>query len=197
MELNSVKLSDIKDWDGFVSACAAGGTCGRCKGTGINKGLKGEGYSFPDRPCYFCNGTGSLGGFEPLAVVKACFVVKKGQRARFRRSPPARWNDRARGSDNARAYYVWRMIRFHGGKDVTMPMEAISVCEGDPAMPLLDALVTVVAKMVCGTDRAAAYRWGRLLVDPTLPEYPPGEPMSATTHQPAILEPEMDHEPAE
>lgn len=197
MESNAVSLDNITDWAGFVAACAAGGVCGRCKGTKITKGMSGEGYNFPDRPCYFCDGKGVLGGFDPLTIVKACFVVKPGKSARFRQSPPSKWSARKRGSDGARAYYVWRMVRFHGGKDVTMPMEAISVCEGDPALPLLDVLVSVVAKRVCGTDRAAAYRWGRLLVDPTLPEYPPGEPLSATTHQPAILEAEMDHEPAE
>lgn len=191
-----MKLEEITDRDAYVAACKAGGECGRCKGTGINKGYAYGIHSQPDRVCYVCNGKKVLPGFDPLPLVKGCFVLDKktGEPRRWKRSAPSKVQHRSNGTDAARVYYVWRMARFHGGADVTMPMEAISVTSSDPCVPLLDVLATSLARAVYGSDMAAAYRWGRLLKDATLPEYPPGVAISASSHQPAILEPEEEHE---
>ncbi len=79
---------------------------------------------------------------------------------------------------------------------MTMPMEAMSCAEGDPLAVLLDPLASVVAKIVFGNDMSAAYRWGRLLINPDLPEMPEGCALSASSHYPSVLSPELDHEPA-
>ncbi len=191
-----MKFEEITDWDGYVAACKEGGTCGRCKGTGIDKGYTFESYSRPDRPCYICEGTKTLPGFDPLPLAKGCFVIDKktDQPKRWKRSAPSKMQHRKSGTDAARVYYLWRMARFHGGADVTMPMEAMTVTSGDPCVPLLDVLAESLARAIYGSDRAAAYRWGRLLKDASLPEYPPGVALSASSHMPAILEPEEDHE---
>ena len=191
-----MKFEEITDWDGYVAACRAGGPCGRCKGTGIDKGYTIGTCSAPDRVCYVCHGAKVLPGFDPLPLAKGCFVLDKktGEPRRWKRSAPSKVQVRSQGSEAARVYYLWRMARFHGGADVTMPMEAISVTSGDPCVPLLDVLAESLARAIYGSDKAAAYRWGRLLKDATLPEYPPGVALSASSHQPAILEPEEDHE---
>jgi len=207
METNMSKpvdLSAINDWDGYLAACAQGGSCTKCKGTGKNsytgtsEAFREAFKPFEGRPCCFCDGKGQFPGFDPLVIVKECFVLDKktGKPKRFRRSAPDAYQNRHAGSVAARAYYVWRMARFHGGADVHMPMEAIGVVEGDPMGKLLDPLASAVAKIAFGDDRAGAYRWGRLLIDPTLPEYPPGVALSGSSHGPVVLTPELDHEPA-
>lgn len=65
--------------------------------------------------------------------------------------------------DEARAYYVWRLARFHGGKDTTMPVAADMCVRGDPYKGELDKLADEVAKEHFGTDKAAALMWGRAL----------------------------------
>lgn len=62
-----------------------------------------------------------------------------------------------------RSYYVWRMARFHGGRDVTMPVIAFFGVHGDPFRSELDTLASLLAREVFGTDMAAAHRWGGLL----------------------------------
>jgi len=62
-----------------------------------------------------------------------------------------------------RAYYVWRMARFHGGKDVRMPVMASVHAEHDPYLPTLDAMADAVAVRFLGTKFAAAARWGSAL----------------------------------
>jgi hypothetical protein len=66
-----------------------------------------------------------------------------------------------------RAYYVWRLARFHGGKDITMPMTATLLCnarkEGEANMKALDQVADVVAKDAFGTNMHAAQRWGSVL----------------------------------
>lgn len=63
----------------------------------------------------------------------------------------------------ARAYFVWRMARFHGGKDVTMPIMAETLIWGDPYDKELDKMAGLIAKMVYGTDMAGAKAWARVL----------------------------------
>ena len=70
---------------------------------------------------------------------------------------------RTKRPDSARAYYVWRMARFHGGADVTIPMFAMSEISGDPFVAELDSFADLVAKAAFGTNLAAAHRWGGLL----------------------------------
>lgn len=134
--------------------------CTRCKGTGtrFSKGFTADsGKVYPDRtnPCSYCNGRGAFPGVDVAAIGK---LIQS--RNGFRKSWPSKMNP-CRSSDTTvrRAYYVWRLARFHGGADVTMPMTAMTVCEGDPHAKFLDLLADHVAKKVFKTDMAAAYRW--------------------------------------
>lgn len=66
-----------------------------------------------------------------------------------------------------RAYYVWRMARFHGGRDMTMPMMATCLCnnrsEGASNMVVLDALADKIAEKSFGSSLQAAHTWCRAL----------------------------------
>jgi len=77
--------------------------CTRCKGTG-------RGSSTVGNYCVFCKGTGT---FEEPNYEEICKAIKGRKGLRSAR-PQAK-----------RAYYVWRLARFHGGADVTMPMMAM------------------------------------------------------------------------
>lgn len=106
--------------------------CERCGGTG-----QGTLYE----RCPACRGRGR---FEPpdYAAILRAIRGRKGLRSR----PPA----------GAREYYVWRLARFYGGQDVTMPVLAFVRILGDPYQADLDALARSVAKRVFGTDLAGS-----------------------------------------
>ncbi len=63
------------------------------------------------------------------------------------------------------AYYVWRLARFHGGADTTMPMLASLMMHGaaKEEMDSLDYLADKVAMEAFGTDMAAAHKWSGVL----------------------------------
>lgn len=155
--------------------------CPRCNGTGkyVTKGFTwndertGKQTVYPDKEktCYECNGTGKF--LKPnVPEIIANIKGRKGLRS-------ARPKDR-------RAYYVWRLARFHGGKDVTMPVCADMELGRDPYKPTLDLLADAVAKRVFGTDKAAAYRWGRAL-GYNLPRVE-GLPASAESCGPVVMD---------
>ena len=81
---------------------------------------------------------------------------------------------RSKRPDDPVCYYVWRMARFHGGADVTMPVSAVMEIAKHPWIRELDALADRVARRVYGTDLAAAHRWGRALghIDRDMPGLP-------------------------
>lgn len=138
--------------------------CARCKGEGRthSQWAKDNGYEGPEgRPCHCCKGKGSFEGLDLQALVDALFT-KRGKTRRFRKSFPQKL-DHYGTIFGSRAYYVWRLARFHGGADVTMPMTADMVTGGDPFKKELEALADIVAKKVFGTDLAAACRWGQVL----------------------------------
>ena len=114
--------------------------CTRCDGSGKGSTL------YPT--CRFCKGTGY---FDPpnLTEILQEIVIK----GRLRSSRPK----------DIRAYYVWRMARFHGGKDLTFPGTASMLIVGDPFIDELDQIADAVAKRAFGTDMAAALRWRNIL----------------------------------
>lgn len=66
------------------------------------------------------------------------------------------------------AYYVWRMARFHGGADITMPpimamlfVDSRHYSQGD--ISELDRFADTLAEETFGTSMAVALRWGRAL----------------------------------
>lgn len=132
--------------------------CTRCDGTGFIPEIKYDGGSLPSRPCYSCEGRGE---FPPVDVESLLLRIKgrKGLRSTMTSYCPV-GEDRVAYS---RAYYVWRMARFHGGKDTTMPFMASIMIGGDPYLEELNQLADEVAKAVFGSDMRAAQIWGRAL----------------------------------
>ena len=132
--------------------------CLGCLGTGRNVQ---EAFTFTDKEagtttdyprrvsvCHGCNGSGK---FDPVDTVVILDEIRgrRGLKTARPRSP--------------RGYFVWRMARFAGGADVTMPMTASMGVRHDPFKPELEALADAVAREVFGTDVAGAHRWGRAL----------------------------------
>lgn len=158
--------------------------CRKCQGVGTitHKGFTSvEGKEYPDRTfgCPYCHGQKEFPGLKVSAILDL-IMTKKGKVRTFRRSWPSKLNPwRNKDATVRRAYYVWRNARFHGGVDVTLPMTAISVTEGDPHHKVLDILADLVAKRVFGTDRAGASRWGTLLGIIKESDVPDGLPSSA------------------
>jgi hypothetical protein len=122
--------------------------CPKCHGSGqiFRAGFTYENRTYPDemRQCLDCEGRGN---FAPIDVVAIHAAIK------------GRNGLRSKRPENRRAYYVWRMARFHGGADVTMPVIAMMELGDDPFRPELDILADAVARRVYGSDLAAAYRW--------------------------------------
>lgn len=142
--------------------------CQRCNGAGVthSQWAKDNGYEGPaGKPCTSCDGAGQFPGLDVEAVMSLVLTGKPGAKnRRFRKSWPEKLNVwRNKDASVARAYYVWRLARFHGGADVTMPMTADMAVRSDPFRKELDKMADYVAKKVFGTDMAAAHRWGRAM----------------------------------
>lgn len=175
--------------------------CTVCKGTGINHHdawTSLDGHSYPERndACYACDGKGSFEAPDIEAIVCAITKPNKatGKRA-FRKSKPPFENE-FKNKSESRAYFVWRLARFHGGADVTMPVMAETAIHGDPFEPELNLLAEKVAKMAFGTDMAAAYRWcGALGHSVNVPDGQPASAYScgpvADEHKPEAELPEL------
>ena len=138
--------------------------CERCKGTGevFYKGFTAvEGCVYPDetKPCYACKGAKVYSAPDMNAIVQMIRATKGKNKGKLKSS----WqgSDHYRDHAVARAYYVWRLARFHGGKDMTMPCTADAVLRSDPFKKELDALADEVAKVSFGTDLAGTARWAR------------------------------------
>jgi hypothetical protein len=148
--------------------------CTECEsGVHVSPGFEFQGSVYPTerRTCSTCLGSGVMAAPDFAAIFAAVTTARgaaKGSR-RFRQSPPELWKQSNQGVDNRRAYYVWRMARFHGGADVTMPMMADLFCGRDCWRPELDAYAEALAIKVFGTDMAAAHRWSSVLRGTTPP----------------------------
>lgn len=162
--------------------------CKQCDGTGRDKSEWRLGSV-----CLYCYGAGSFPRPDLKALVEAVTTSKAGRR-RFRASRPKREQSIAAN----RAYYVWRLARFHGGADVTMPIVAGVLNGSDPWIDSLDVIAEAVAKQAFGTDMAAANRWGRALgyLDGDLPGLPEsayaGGPVVTSGEKPAEETPELE-----
>lgn len=120
--------------------------CLRCEGSGGSKYHK---------VCPFCNGVGYF--LKPSVTDLVNEIVNSKTRKLYSKRP-----------QSDRGYYVWRLARFHGGKDVTLPMLASLAVAGDPYVKNLDVIADGIAKAIFGTDMAAAARWSGLAI-PGLP----------------------------
>ena len=135
-------------------------------GISISAGFEYAGKFYPEtqRQCSTCLGRGTMSEPDYQAIFEAVTTTRgaKGSR-RFRQSPPTAWTKSSLGIENRRAYYVWRLARFHGGADVTMPIGAMTFAGKDAWLPELDRYASELAKKVFGTDLAAAHRWHNAL----------------------------------
>jgi hypothetical protein len=139
--------------------------CSECEGgIDVSPGFTSqEGKVYPEtrRKCSTCEGKGVLPCPNFDAIFESVTTTRgaaKGTR-RFRKSPPESWKQGNQGLANRRAYYCWRLARFHGGADVTMPMVADLFVGRDAWKPELNAYAEALARKVFGTDLAAAHRW--------------------------------------
>ena len=142
--------------------------CGKCKGTGTHDHhwhydhATGKG-DFGPGPCDECGATGKIAKPDFDAIFETVTKGKKGVEKRtFRTSKPKFVNEH-RNLSEGRAYFVWRMARFHGGADVTMPVCAQGCVMYDPYDRELDDFAGKIAKAAFGTEMAAAYRWTNAL----------------------------------
>lgn len=164
--------------------------CTSCKGTGIyvSKGFTaqdGTVYPTTERTCSSCDGSKTWPA-PNYSNILDMLVSKKGKNKGSLRASPPTDPYRNKDKDARRAYYVWRLARFHGGKDVTTPMTASMFSTGDPFLVELDALSDAVAKRAFGTDLAAAYRWGIALGHIDWTKAPGGLPASAYSGGPVV-----------
>lgn len=140
--------------------------CGRCKGEGTIPDWKDETKQVT---CYRCKGNGA---FPPLNTdtvndILDLLISKRGKtKGQMRKSRPAypeKGDSFLVYTAKTRAYYIWRLARFHGGADVCLPICAEMDIKGDPARDALDTMAEIVARKTFGTDLAGAYRWGNAL----------------------------------
>lgn len=125
--------------------------CKQCNGAGHNltKGFTCEdGKRYPSRwgKCYGCDGRGWFHAPD-LRVLAAAIKGRKVGTLRSKRP------------DDSRAYYVWRLARFHGGKDVCLPMGAELQLGSDPYRGILDEMAQAVARHVFGSGNVGRARW--------------------------------------
>jgi hypothetical protein len=144
--------------------------CLRCKGTGKEKNYwygradMGELGKNEFEPCrYACDGSGQ---YESPDFEKLKLLIK-GRKGIKSSRPYLHKDKRVKiASDRIlqdRAYYVWRMVRFHAGIDTTLPVMASCDIRHDPFKSELDQFVDLMAVKYEGTHLAGAYRWGRAM----------------------------------
>ena len=125
-------------------------TCPDCKGAATDR---------RGRPCATCAGQARV-TIDPDAIRRAIRSTQGPNRYHLRQS-----NCGMRSTFGAQ--YVWRMARFHGGADTTMPVMcfySIGVYgligpEAQAVLDLLDPLADEAAFEEYGTDTAAAQQW--------------------------------------
>jgi hypothetical protein len=154
--------------------------CTRCEGTGIRKPIVDTeaGIHIPARPCVACDG---LKTFNAPDVTDLLKLVKGRKPGKLRSKRP----------ENPRAYFIWRYARFHGGQDVTLPMQANFEVMGDPFTPLLEAVAEHVAQHVYGTHAAGSLRWAHAMGHEVADSYLDGTaivPPSAMPGGPVVLD---------
>ncbi len=137
--------------------------CTRCEGKGTVT-FKGFTYGetvYPDeaKTCSACQGRKTFPEVDVKDILSR-IIAKQGKnkdKLRAAYVSPLR----SEGVEANRAYFVWRLARFHGGKDMTMPVVADMIIGGDPFKDKLDEIASALAKHFFGTDLAAALVWGR------------------------------------
>jgi hypothetical protein len=123
--------------------------CKCCKGTGIKPALISDGkVLIKEKKCFDCSGSGTFSA----PVLEEIVALIKGRKGLRSKRP-----------DDRRAYYVWRLARFHGGVDVTLPVMAEMDSSSDPYKELLDIWGQAIAQTVYGSGTAGTERWHRAI----------------------------------
>ena len=140
--------------------------CLRCEGLGttFRAGFTYCDTSYPDetRVCNACKGEKQFDApnFDViLQQITTSRGAAKNSRKLLTGFPPKLKHYSCKNA--ARAYYVWRLARFHGGKDTTMPMTATMVIAGDPFIDELNKYADDVAASYLGSNMKAAARWAQ------------------------------------
>lgn len=136
--------------------------CLQCQGTGITTreafsytdSETGETRHYPERKdtCVWCWGEKMF----PKPNREAIFSALEGRGGKLRSARPKHGKTILDG----RLYYVWRMARFHGGADMSIPVFAN--LRGDPYSGEMEQIADDAAKRFFGSDLQAAVRWGKV-----------------------------------
>ena len=129
--------------------------CTRCQGTGKYSIL-----NEPAKACLYCQ-EGYFPEINETEIMSLIMASRGKNKGKLRSSMTSPF--RQDGVIKNRAYYVWRMARFHAGIDVTMPMMASLCINGDPYRKELDDLSDKVAADSFGNNIAGAMIWGKAL----------------------------------
>ena len=161
-------------------------TCPRCKGTGTRAHWDKKITEL--LPCNNCNGSILFHAPNFGDLAKLVLSDRTGP-ITLKSSTPKRDGTNLMN----RAAYVWRIARFNGGLDVTMPVMAPIMLGDDPYIKELDSLADGCAKLACGTNMAGAIRWAPLLgsasseaVDKYIEKHP--QPASALPCGPVVMQ---------
>lgn len=152
----------------------------------------------PTRPCAACDGVGRA-SYDPSRVCPWCHGNRSFTAPDFGAITKAvlgRKGLRSQAPTEDRSYYVWRLARFYGGKDVCLPVVAMVRIKGDPYKIELDALAALLARRLFGTDLAGPHRWGRALglVDKDIPGLPATAYAGAPVLGPGVTKPHEEEE---
>jgi len=138
--------------------------CTVCSGKGsiLLKGFTtqdGTVYPAAEHVCHACRGSKV---FPPLDIkeILSRVIAKQGKNKNKIRAAMVSPR-RDEGVYQTRAYFVWRIARFHGGEDRTMPVVADMIICGDPCKKELEDIASQLAKIFFGTDMAAVLTWGK------------------------------------
>lgn len=130
-------------------------TCPDCKGHGEKRDILGR---WSD--CRTCEGSARVS----VDTDQILLAITTRKNTLYRSLP-------ASARDTYGAEYVWRMARFHGGIDTSMPVmcfysvgcHGILRDEAKAVLEILDRVSEAVARTYLGTDTAAVEQWGRAL----------------------------------
>lgn len=125
--------------------------CGRCEGSKLTiseawTAVDGRHFPRREKPCIWCDGVGHFTKPDLTALVKAVKGRKPGKL-------------RSKRPDDTRAYFIWRMARFHTGDDVCLPMAAQMDIAGDPYRDMLELVAEMLAERLTGHKSAGRSRW--------------------------------------
>jgi hypothetical protein len=125
--------------------------CKRCNGTGITvyegfTSVDGTVYPRKEKTCIWCDGALHFERPNLAELVKAIKGRKPGKL-------------RSKRPDDTRAYFIWRMARFHTGDDVCLPMAAQMDIAADPYREMLELTAELVAQRLTGHTSAGRARW--------------------------------------